>query len=198
MRKEKNLRASAARALLKRLEEKTPPALRSLGIQALLYTTAAAFGTKGRKVRHLSPEKALQAYSEYTVSCMRESRHDRILEKRLYREARLLGRRIRSVTGFTRAEDLERLVFFLYHIIGITMEGHLPGTVIVSSCYFSRVYSPAQCALMSHMDAGLIAGICGDAELVFTERITEGCGRCCARFAGHPLRETDEIERKEG
>ena len=65
---------------------------------------------------------------------------------------------------------------------GILMDGHLPGEIKVSSCYFSRFYTPEQCALMSYMDSGIIAGILGGGKIEFTERITEGCGGCKVFF----------------
>ena len=92
------------------------------------------------------------------------------------------GERVRRLTGFTEKADLERLVFYLYRNIGILMDGHLPGEIKVSSCYFSRFYTPEQCALMSYMDSGIIAGILGGGKIEFTERITEGCGNCRAFF----------------
>ena len=92
------------------------------------------------------------------------------------------GERVRRLTGFTEKADLERLVFYLYRNIGLLMDGHLPGEIKVSSCYFSRFYTPEQCALMSYMDSGIIAGILGGGKIEFTERITEGCGGCKVFF----------------
>ena len=63
------------------------------------------------------------------------------------------------------------------------MKGHLPGEIIILVCYFANVYTPEQCMTMSLMDWGIIAGICGKGKLVFTERITQGCGRCRAVLA---------------
>lgn len=55
-------------------------------------------------------------------------------------------------------------------------------SVRMRSCYFSSVYGPATCALMSRMDEGLMAGLVGDGELVFSSRITQGADACCACF----------------
>ena len=176
-----------------------------LQIQILLGTTARAFGVRSRPVWYLPREKALRAYAAFTLACMRGyagkgiqpeisrqlyPKESRLkcgtcdiqpeVSRRLYRHAYRLGSRIRAVTGFTTPEDQTRLVFYLYRLIGIRMSGRLPGMVTISSCYFSRCYTPEQCAVMSAMDAGIMAGICGGGRLVFTERITEGCGRCCA------------------
>ena len=87
------------------------------------------------------------------------------------------------MTGFSKKEDLERLVFYLYSNIGIKMTGHLPGEITIPVCYFSKVYTPDQCRTMSLMDWGIISGICGGGRLVFTDRLTQGCGRCRAHLA---------------
>ena len=94
----------------------------------------------------------------------------------------MLGNRLRRITGFTDSKDLQQLVFFLYRNIHIAMGGRLPGEIRVSSCYFSHFYTPKQCALMSYVDSGIIAGLFGGGNLKFVERITEGCGRCTAIF----------------
>ena len=111
------------------------------------------------------------------------ARRKKFQADRLYQAAYAIGSRIRSITGFTDIKDLKRLVFFLYRNIGITMDGCLPGEITVSGCYFGRLYTPRECALMSYMDSGIIAGLFGGGKLVFTERISEGCGRCTAHFS---------------
>ncbi|MCR5582647.1 MAG: hypothetical protein K6F70_03420 [Eggerthellaceae bacterium] len=55
-------------------------------------------------------------------------------------------------------------------------------SVRMRSCYFSSIYGPATCALMSRMDEGLMAGLVGDGELVFSSRITQGADACYACF----------------
>ncbi len=167
------------RMLLKKLERRTPGRLRSIQLQILLDTTAAAFGRPGRMIWHLSADKALAAYADYTKRCASDPGADR---KRIFRHARRLGRRIRKITGFSRREDLERLVFYLYGNIGIKMTGHLPGQILIPACSFSMVYTPGECRIMSFMDWGVISGICGGGRLVFAERLTQGCGRCLARL----------------
>ena len=67
------------------------------------------------------------------------------------------------------------------------------GEIVVTDCYFSRFYTPEQCAIMSSVDSGIIAGLCGGGTLTFTERITEGCRRCRACFS-KPLPEEDSSD----
>lgn len=134
------------------------------------------------RIWHLPPEEALAAYAAYTTACLSGLSGSAADKKRILHCAYHLGRRIRRITGFTQKEDLERLVFYLYSNIGIKMSGHLPGEIIIPACYFSNVYTPDQCATMSLMDWGVISGICGGGKLLFTERLTQGCGRCRAQL----------------
>lgn len=173
------MRSRVFKALLTALEIKTPGWVKSAEIQILLNATAAAFKQPGRMVFSLSEEKALEAYADFTTKCIPESAADR---KRVYQKAYDLGRKIRKITGFSEAADRERLIRYLYSNIGIEVTGNLPGEITIPSCYFSRVYSPEQCRTMSLMDWGIIAGIYGGGKLVFTERITQGCGRCRAHL----------------
>lgn len=177
------MRALLFRKLLRGLERHTPDRLISLEIQILLNTTARAFGTRGRSVWHHAPGRALREYADFTVRCMRRPEEDTArVNGKLYAEAYRTGRAVRRITGFRKQEDIEALVFYLYRNIRINMKGNIPGELTVSDCYFSKEYTPAQCALMSAVDSGIIAGISGGGNLTFRERLTEGCSRCRARF----------------
>ncbi|MBQ6526952.1 MAG: hypothetical protein IJI38_00355, partial [Clostridia bacterium] len=131
------------------------------------------------RVLGMKPEGALRIYRAFTKECMQKSAAD---GKRLYDHAYALGQRVRKTTGFREQRDLEELVFWLYRQIGIRMSGQIPGDITVSACAFSCAYTPDECRFMSNMDAGIIAGICGKGQLVFTERLTEGCKCCRACF----------------
>lgn len=181
----RSIRESLSRKLLSCLERHTPEFLSCIALQVLADATAEAFGRNKARLSRRSRARALAQYAAFTRMCMAAEAAERKRSRgddRLYRRAYALGRRIRRITGFTDLEELKRLVFYLYRIIGIRMSGRLPGEITVSSCIFSGMYTPAQCARMSQMDAGIIAGICGNGRLEFTERLTEGCGRCRARF----------------
>ena len=173
------MRADLTRAVLTRLEKHTPEWVRSLEIQLLSDLTARAFQVPGRSLWNKPAELALRQYAAFTVSCMDEREADPNV---LYREAYAVGSRLRQLTGISEKRDAERLVFYLYRNIGITMLGELPGEITVPDCFFARFYTPRQCAVMSAVDAGIIAGICGGGSLRFSQRITEGCGMCRASF----------------
>lgn len=100
----------------------------------------------------------------------------------MYRCSFDLGKRLRLITGLVETEDLKQLVFFLYKNIGIEMSGNCPGTIGVSTCFFSDYYDPEQCRLISAMDAGIICGILGGGKFGFSQRITEGCTCCRAKM----------------
>jgi hypothetical protein len=174
------LRAWLFRKLLHGLDRRTPRWLAAIEIQILLGTTARAFGVKGKRVWLHSPEKALGEYAAFTASRMQETKAD---PGRLYAESFRTGKLVRRITGFRDSHDIETLIFYLYNNIGITMEGNIPGEVTVHRCYFSMRYTPEQCAVMSSVDSGIIAGIAGRGWLTFTERLTEGSDRCRACFS---------------
>ena len=142
-------------------------------LQCLLLATASAFRRSGKCI--LFSKDPLQEYGEFSRECLNQ----KVDRKRLYRVMYRLGRGVRRVTGLTEPGDLKRLVFLLYRSISITMTGEIPGEIQVTKCYFSQIYSPLQCQVISAMDAGIVAGICGG-KLRFCQRITEGCSCCKA------------------
>ena len=75
---------------------------------------------------------------------------------------------------------LGRLV---YAAIRIDFRGTELGDVTVNRCFFSSFYSAQVCQVISSLDAGLLAGLTGGAQLTFSERITEGADRCRACLA---------------
>ena len=171
------MRARFFRRLLLLFEKHTPTCFRRIQLQILMNVTAGAFQTKALRLWHKKPEGALAEYAAFTKRCMENLHAD---AARMYRMAFKVGAMLRRVTGFSERADLQRLVFLLYRNIGITMQGELPGKVVIPVCYFSRTYLPVQCAMISALDSGIVAGIFGGGQLVFTERITEGCDCCTA------------------
>ncbi len=173
------MRERIFRKLLERLEDHTPGVLLCLQYQVLADLTARAFEAPGIRVWTKTPEKAFDAYARFSADCMKKKRGD---PDRLFREAYRTGKAVRTLTGFKKRDDLERLVFFLYRNIRIRMDGTLPGPVRIRTCFFSSLYTPSMCALMSCVDSGIIAGLFGGGSLRFTERITEGSTACRACF----------------
>ena len=184
----RSVRSRIMRILLWLMGRHAPGFLTCIELQILLNVTAAAFGRKPEKIWFLPPEKAHGKYADLSVSCMNHAEISPETSRRIYRYAFALGVRIRKLTGFTEKTDLQSLVFFLYRNIGIAMSGSLPGEIAVIECFFSRRYTPRQCALMSRMDSGVVGGIFGErvkhGKLVFSQRLTEGCDVCRASLCG--------------
>lgn len=180
------MREQISRRLLSRFEKKVPDFFRRRQLQVLMDLAAESFDVPKEKLRRGSAEKALRQYAGFTCLCMKTGA---VEEEKLFRDAQRLGKRIRQITGLTDDGDLHRLIILLYRNIGIRMsiKGSLgtdhAGEVTVSDCYFSRVYSPKECGLMSFVDSGIVSGICGGGKLRFSQRITEGCESCRACFA---------------
>lgn len=114
------MRAQLFRAVLSRWEEKIPDWVQRIQLQILLNATAEGFGAKSIRIWHLPASEGLNAYGMFTKDCMKGQKTS---PQRLYEVSCRLGARLRSVTGFTESADLEKLVFFLYRGIGITMTG---------------------------------------------------------------------------
>ncbi len=181
------MRAGITRKLLDRFERGSSARLQRMQLQILADLAARSFGQARIRIRQLPPEEGLAAYAKYSRRCMERFAAGANVfpgadAARVYEEARALGERVRRLSGLTDPEDLRRLVFLLYRNIGITMQGSLPGEIVISRCYFSDFYTPDQCALMSRTDAGIISGIMGGGTLQFQQRITEGCSCCHAQF----------------
>lgn len=144
-------------------------------LQILLAVTARAFGKRGKLILPYPREKALREYAAFTGACMETGE---VSLKKLYIEAYKLGKLVRSLSGLETEEELHRLLFSLYRGIGIDMRGEVSSGLVVKSCYFSREYTPRQCAVMSAMDSGIVAGLFGRGRLYFECRITEGYPEC--------------------
>ena len=127
----------------------------------------------------------LFAFREFSAACMEEALRSPSYadgrKERLRALAEDLGRRVRGVLSPDDVE-LAGLVTRLYAIIGIDVEGTVPGALTFRRCYFSARYTPALCAFMSAFDDGFISGLCGGGRLMFDSRITEGNPGCEACF----------------
>lgn len=153
--------------------------IRLIEIHLLTHMAARTFHVRAPRLP-LSADSALAAYATFTVRCMEQTS---IKPETVFEMARRLGTSVRRLSGLRDPRDLRQLVIWLYRNIRITLTGSLPGRITVSACFFSTRYSPAQCAMMSNVDSGIISGLFGGGQLVFTERLTEGCGHCTACFS---------------
>ncbi|MBQ9642861.1 MAG: hypothetical protein IJV26_02345, partial [Lachnospiraceae bacterium] len=112
------MRTAVSRWMLAHLEQNTPEWVRCLEIRILLNLASRSFRSKKIRVGRRSASEALQAYAVYTAACMSETEAD---PRRLYESAFQLGKRLRRLTGLTGQQDVQRLIFYLYRNIQITM-----------------------------------------------------------------------------
>jgi len=182
--------------LLSRLLTHTPAIVKRQALVQLFRATAAAFQADMPRLSGLSREQCLLAYARFTADqadeALRQGGDLSALQERLYRNAYRLGRTLGWLLGVHSVENVMALGRPLYDILDTDFHGSDSGSgsgeITISRCYFSSFYSPEVCQVMSAMDRGLLAGLAGGGELVFTERITEGQPCCRARFAlaGNP------------
>lgn len=171
------MRARLVKWLMTR--DRPPAFIRLIEIHLLTHLAARTFHVRAPRLP-LSADSALAAYADFTVRCME---HTVVAPETVFETARRLGTWVRRLSGLRDPRDLRQLVIWLYRNIRITLSGSLPGRITVSACFFSTRYTPPQCAMMSNVDSGIISGLFGGGQLVFTERLTEGCGHCTACFS---------------
>lgn len=157
-------------------------AFRRVELQQLMNLTARALGKPARRIWTLKNAKALQVYAEYTRDHLQEAPSDDLIQ-RMNAEAFQMGRRLRTLFGLSKHDDIEAFTQQLYRHIGIVLEGHIPGELCFRSCFFSQYYTPSICLAASALDEGLMRGLGGNGQLRFSARITEGCACCKARFS---------------
>ena len=167
-----------------------PRWVEAITVQVLCETFARAFDVEAPRVWRLRIDEAgnrpdLFAFREFSAACMEEAlrspRYAAQRKERLRTLAEELGSHVRTALAPDDGE-LAGLVSRSYAIIGIDVEGSVPGALTFRKCYFSERYTPALCAFMSAFDDGFVSGLCGGGKLAFDTRITEGCPNCEARF----------------
>jgi hypothetical protein len=175
-----------------RLLSRTPSIVKKQAMVQLFRSTAQAFRCEMPRLSGLSREQCLQEYARFTAEgaeeALRRGSELAELQGRLYRNAYRLGRTPGWLLHVQGVEDVMTLGSFLYGLLDIEFQGSSDGEITISRCYFSSFYSPEVCQVMSAMDRGLLAGMAGGGELVFSQRITDGQACCRARFtlAAHP------------
>jgi hypothetical protein len=178
--------------LAPRLLPHAPAILKRQALVQLFGATAAAFQASMPSLSGLSHEQCLLAYARFTVDRAAEALANGgsllELQERLYRNAYRLGRMPGRLLRVRTVDDVVVLGRFLYGTLDIDFTGSGSGQITIRRCYFSDFYTPQVCQLMSAMDRGLLAGLAGGGELVFTARITEGRPCCRAHFTLEQVR----------
>jgi hypothetical protein len=172
---------------LRALELYLPRWVARSALRQLFDATASAFDCAPH-VDRLDRRELLDRYASFTSGRAEQvlGRGDGDLDavrSRMWTNAYRLGESFRLRLGIRTQDEAFRAARVAYRMIGIDLRVDRCGDVVVDRCAFAARYSPPVCALMSSLDAGLIAGLTRGGRLVFSERITEGNPRCLARIS---------------
>lgn len=154
---------------------------RRIEIQQLMNLTARALRQKPKHTWTLPNEEALRLYAAFTRDQLPACPDEELLQ-RMTAEAYKMGRLLRRVFLLSQQADIQQFAIAIYQGVGITLEGHLPGTLRFRRCFFSQYYTPEVCLAASALDEGIMSGLAGGGRLHFQQRITEGCTCCKATF----------------
>lgn len=78
-------------------------------------------------------------------------------------------------------KDLIRAAGILYRVLGIEFQIKRSRNdifMIVERCSLSNYYSPETCKILSAADEGVVQGLNENIHMKFTQRMTEGYGKC--------------------
>jgi predicted ArsR family transcriptional regulator len=185
-----NLRLTAARLYI-------PRRARRQALEELFSRTAAAFGSPVPPARGRGPEARLAEYARFTRDRAEKALAGgaarsggacgdqtalAALERRLYRAACGLGGRYRLRLAVRSVREALAAARLIYRQLGIDFRSSPDGQIVIHRCFFSDLYTPRVCALVSALDRGLMAGLAGGGELRFAQRLTEGARCCQAHF----------------
>jgi hypothetical protein len=151
----------------------------------LFRLTASAFRTDVPPLRGKSYEECLREFRRFTAEESEKSfvRGDAgEVNKALFRNARGFGEGMRRSLRLKSAADVMAAARLLYGALGIDFRGRTGGGIVIEKCFFSQVYSPRTCELISALDRGIMAGLANGGDLRFTQRLTEGSACCLADF----------------
>jgi hypothetical protein len=172
--------------LARLLERHLPGIARERILEELVAATAAGFDCRAPATEEMTYDERLAAYARFTREEAERviARGDdlSVVQSRLRAEAYALGRRLRGPLGIEGTTEALAIARPLYRAIGIDFQGDPDGTVTIGQCFFADYYSPEVCRLISALDEGVLAGLASGGHLVFSQRLTEGCDACRARF----------------
>ena len=152
----------------------------------LLCRTADAFGVAPPDLTGTSFRECLGLFAAFTrdqaENAYRNEAPTRTIHSRLRSTAYEFGKKIKHTLKIDSRADVMRAARLLYTMLGIDFDGGADGRILIRRCYFSDIYSPHVCALISALDEGMLMGLAGGGRLEFASRITEGSDCCRAIF----------------
>jgi hypothetical protein len=157
-----------------------PDCMRKRLLDVLFARTAAALCQPPPPLRGLTAERTLQAFAEFTAQHAVDSP---LVSRRLFAVTFGPGKWLGRAFGVASTRDVMDTAQLLYRVLGIDFAGDANGQITISHCFFSPVYRPTTCRVMSALDAGLLAGLSGGKHLEFSQRITDGYSCCRAELA---------------
>ena len=164
-----------------------PSFIKKKKLEQLFDIVANAFGKPIPSLKGLSYKERLKAFALYTSKeaekRIQAGQDPEGIKKRLFKNASILGQRLRKDLGIRSTREVMEMSSILYQILGIDFEGDASGEVTIKKCFFSDYYSPQVCQIISSLDEGVAAGLSGGGKLSFSARITEGKDCCNARLA---------------
>jgi hypothetical protein len=174
------------KVLLKILPKNLPEFIHKAILSELFTATADAFEVPAPIPGSYSFDERLQTYAVFTndqaEKVFTSGQDVATIKARLYQNAFILGRRLRTWFSVDTIEEVMRLGQILYRVIGIEVYGDTQGEITVKRCQFSKYYSSQVCSLISALDDGIFSGLSGGRRLNFSERITEGKDCCRAKL----------------
>jgi hypothetical protein len=159
-----------------------PEPLRKLLLIRLFEGAAGAFGRPVPPLRGLSAEELLNAFAQFTACAASDQPASPTVSPRLFEATYRYGKTLRRLLGVTSTQDVMAAARVVYRAIGIDFRGDPRGGITIASCFFSHLYTPGVCHLMSAKDAGLLAGLSDGGRMVFSQRITDGYPSCSAQL----------------
>lgn len=152
----------------------------------LVQLTARAFQCPPPEVTEFSVQQSLPKYAEFTRAeaekIIQQNQKALAIREKLFQEALELGSYLRKKFFIKTTDEALQFARILYRQIEIDFHDEGNGKIKVSHCYFSMYYSRQVCELISGLDEGIIAGLCGGGNLKFQQRITDGSTCCQAIF----------------
>lgn len=171
-------------------------------LEALIAATANAFGCEVMDTEGLTYRECLRAYALFTrdqvENATRTGKDLHEIQDRLYLNAYQIGTELRQMLGPSSMDDVMKIARVLYGAIGIDFHGTAQGDIVIKQCFFSSIYSGQVCRVISSLDSGVMAGLAGGGELLFSERITEGSDRCAACLIRNGVRHEESDCRRFG
>jgi hypothetical protein len=165
-----------------------PESLRRRELGDLFAIAAAAFECEMPQLEGLTADEQLHVFALFTrdqvEAAVQGARNFGAIRFRLYQGAYEVGCRLRVMLRLETMDDVMHAARVLYRALDIDFHGTPSGAITIQRCFFSCYYSSQVCQVISALDAGLMAGLAGGGELVFTARITEGSTCCQACFRG--------------